>query len=152
MSANIDGRVAQRRQFPHQFPAIFRVSKIRLIISEIAIDRSERADLLVGVDANRNRILSSSKHRGHEHGRYQTHHLAVYIDYTRYMAKKKEATAETPVKAAPAKAAPKQAAPVEAAPVREPQISKKIPKLAPKNKRRLPRKEKKAQKKAALKA
>jgi hypothetical protein len=40
-----------------------------------------------------------------------------------------------------------------AAPViTEPQKSKKIPKLAKKNKQRLPRKEKKAQKKAALKA
>jgi hypothetical protein len=40
-----------------------------------------------------------------------------------------------------------------AAPViTEPQKSKKIPKLAKKNKHRLPRKEKKAQKKAALKA
>lgn len=40
-----------------------------------------------------------------------------------------------------------------AAPViTEPQKSKKVPKLAKKNKRRLPRKEKKAQKKAALKA
>jgi len=36
------------------------------------------------------------------------------------------------------------------APVPEPQKSKKIPKLAKKNKHRLPRKEKKAQKKAAL--
>jgi len=34
----------------------------------------------------------------------------------------------------------------------EPQKSKKIPKLAKKNKRRLPRKEKKAKQKAALKA
>lgn len=52
------------------------------------------------------------------------------------MAKKKEATVETPV---------------QAAPVTEKQISKKIPKLAKKNKRRLPRKEKKAAQKAALK-
>ena len=36
--------------------------------------------------------------------------------------------------------------------ITEPQKSKKIPKLAKKNKRRLPRKEKKAQKKAALRA
>jgi hypothetical protein len=36
--------------------------------------------------------------------------------------------------------------------VREPQKSKKIPKLAKKDKHRLPRKEKKAKKKAALKA
>jgi len=41
---------------------------------------------------------------------------------------------------------------VAAPAVREPQKSKKIPKLAKKDKHRLPRKEKKAQKKAALKA
>jgi hypothetical protein len=41
---------------------------------------------------------------------------------------------------------------VEALPPAEPQKSKKIPKLAKKDKHRLPRKEKKAQKKAALKA
>jgi hypothetical protein len=54
------------------------------------------------------------------------------------MAKKQAAPSKTEV-----------AAPAE----REPQKSKKIPKLAKKDKRRLPRKEKKAQKKAlALKA
>jgi hypothetical protein len=55
------------------------------------------------------------------------------------LAKKKEAAVE------------KESAPVvEAPPVRaEPQISRKIPKLAPKNKSRLPRKQKKAAKKAA---
>jgi hypothetical protein len=42
--------------------------------------------------------------------------------------------------------------PVEATPVAEPKKSMKIPKLAKKDKRRLPRKEKKALKKAALKA
>jgi hypothetical protein len=41
---------------------------------------------------------------------------------------------------------------VEATPVAEPKKSMKIPKLAKKDKRRLPRKEKKAQKKAALQA
>jgi hypothetical protein len=41
---------------------------------------------------------------------------------------------------------------VEATPVAEPKKSMKIPKLAKKDKHRLPRKEKKAQKKAALKA
>jgi hypothetical protein len=51
--------------------------------------------------------------------------------------------------AAPAKT---DAKPVEVTPVAEPKKSQKIPKLAKKNKRRLPRKEKKAQKKAALKA
>ena len=42
--------------------------------------------------------------------------------------------------------------PVEATAVAEPKKSMKIPKLAKKDKRRLPRKEKKAQKKAALRA
>jgi hypothetical protein len=42
--------------------------------------------------------------------------------------------------------------PAEATPVAEPKKSMKIPKLAKKDKHRLPRKEKKAQKKAALKA
>jgi hypothetical protein len=50
----------------------------------------------------------------------------------------------------------KNAAPVpdqvEATAVAEPKKSMKIPKLAKKDKRRLPRKEKKAQKKAALEA
>jgi hypothetical protein len=55
-----------------------------------------------------------------------------------YMPKKKAASDESPVPAE-----------VAAKPVGEPQKSKKIPKLAKKNKRRLPRKEKKAQKKAA---
>lgn len=40
----------------------------------------------------------------------------------------------------------------EATPVTEPKKSQKIPKLAKKDKRRLPRKEKKANQKAALKA
>jgi hypothetical protein len=48
------------------------------------------------------------------------------------------------------KAAPEET--VEATPVAEPRKSQKIPKLAKKNKHRLPRKEKKAKKKAALKA
>jgi len=43
----------------------------------------------------------------------------------------------------------KAAAPEEKAVIAEPQKSKKIPKLAKKDKHRLPRKEKKAQKKAA---
>jgi len=45
-----------------------------------------------------------------------------------------------------------ETAEVSAPAVSEPQKSKKIPKLAKKDKHRLPRKEKKAQKKAALKA
>jgi hypothetical protein len=48
-------------------------------------------------------------------------------------------------------AAPEQET-VEATVVAEPKKSQKIPKLAKKDKRRLPRKEKKANKKAALKA
>ena len=49
------------------------------------------------------------------------------------------------------KAAPEETT-VEATPITEPKKSQKIPKLAKKDKHRLPRKEKKAQKKAALKA
>jgi hypothetical protein len=45
--------------------------------------------------------------------------------------------------------AKKSAAPEEKPVIAEPQKSKKIPKLAKKDKHRLPRKEKKAQKKAA---
>jgi hypothetical protein len=48
------------------------------------------------------------------------------------------------------KAAPEETV-VEATPITEPKKSQKIPKLAKKDKHRLPRKEKKAQKKAALK-
>jgi hypothetical protein len=52
----------------------------------------------------------------------------------------------------PKKKAAAEEVAVEAPPITEPKKSQKIPKLAKKNKRRLPRKEKKAQKKAALKA
>ena len=54
-----------------------------------------------------------------------------------YMSKKKAAPEETVV---------------EATPITEPKKSQKIPKLAKKDKHRLPRKEKNALKKAALKA
>ena len=54
------------------------------------------------------------------------------------------------------KAAPEETVPqktvVEATPITEPKKSQKIPKLAKKDKHRLPRKEKKALKRAALKA
>jgi hypothetical protein len=59
------------------------------------------------------------------------------------MAKKKAEAAETPEKRSPKPEAVRPAVP---------QKSKKIPKLAKKDKHRLPRKEKKAKKKAALKA
>ena len=55
-----------------------------------------------------------------------------------YMPKKKDVAEEVTVEATPVAAEPKK--------------SQKIPKLAKKNKRRLPRKEKKAKQKAALKA
>jgi hypothetical protein len=78
------------------------------------------------------------------------------------MAKKKDTQEEQPTegvlvaaakkigKAAGKIAAAVEAAPAEAPPVEHPQTkSVKIPKLAKKNKSRLPRREKKAQKKAA---
>jgi hypothetical protein len=54
-------------------------------------------------------------------------------------------------KAAPEETVPKETV-KEATPITEPKKSQKIPKLAKKDKHRLPRKEKKALKKAALKA
>lgn len=70
------------------------------------------------------------------------------------MPKKKntdpDATGNTPAAdpKSPGAAAGKTA-PVEATPARPPAISRKIPKLAKKNKSRLPRRQKKAQQKAA---
>jgi hypothetical protein len=52
----------------------------------------------------------------------------------------------------PKKKAAAEEVAVEAPPITEPKKSQKIPKLAKKDKHRLPRKEKKAKKKAALKA
>jgi hypothetical protein len=63
------------------------------------------------------------------------------------MAKKPAAAPEAPTTTTEPKTS-KEAAPVEKVLTK----SKKIPKLAKKDKHRLPRKEKKAQKKAALKA
>ena len=94
------------------------------------------------MNADRNSILRPRADHSYEKPGNQTHLLKVYSTRSEsttitYMPKKKAATEEVTV---------------EATPVAEPKKSQKIPKLAKKDKHRLPRKEKKAKKKAALKA
>jgi hypothetical protein len=71
VSANVHRRAAQRGQFADQLLAVLGISEIGFVVAEISEDRLIGAGIVLGVNANRNAVLSESQRGGQQQGQQQ---------------------------------------------------------------------------------